>query len=184
MSMPPQSGWPPSQPGPPYGSQSGYGPQPGMWPPAPPPQKGGGLEWLLISIAVLLVIGVTIGGTLLFTRGGGGGGTTSASGAPSDVASANDTGPVAILTDEPTCRTIFGIADVQDKGWGDQRSTLRPPPTWTSDQRAQVQAVMKATLNVAEQVTGLAKQTPHRVGRELYKQFIAYGRAYADAVPN
>jgi hypothetical protein len=29
----------------------------------------------------------------------------------------------------------------------------------------------------------LAKQTPHRVMRELYEQQIAYGRAYADSIP-
>jgi hypothetical protein len=29
----------------------------------------------------------------------------------------------------------------------------------------------------------LAKQTPHRVVRELYEQFIAFGRAYANSVP-
>ena len=29
----------------------------------------------------------------------------------------------------------------------------------------------------------LAKLTPHRVMRELYEQFIAYARAYSDAVP-
>jgi len=36
--------------------------------------------------------------------------------------------------------------------------------------------------NAAEQVGPLAKQTPNRVVRELYEQFIAYGRAYADSI--
>jgi hypothetical protein len=36
----------------------------------------------------------------------------------------------------------------------------------------------------ADQAIALAKQTPHRVVRELYEQFIAYGRAYADSVPH
>jgi hypothetical protein len=34
----------------------------------------------------------------------------------------------------------------------------------------------------ADQAVDLAKQTPHRVMRELYEQFIAYGRAYADSL--
>ena len=38
--------------------------------------------------------------------------------------------------------------------------------------------------NAADQVVSLAKQTPHRVVRELYEQFIAYGRAYADSIAN
>jgi hypothetical protein len=36
----------------------------------------------------------------------------------------------------------------------------------------------------ADQVVALAKQTPHRVMREIYEQFIAYGRAYADSLPS
>src|SRR4051812_12637111 len=90
MSMPPQQrppGW-----------------QQGPWPPQPPPplpdfapDKKNTVKWLLIAVAVLLVVGVTIGATLYFTRdNGGGGSTTSSSPVPSDIASANDTGPVAI----------------------------------------------------------------------------------------
>jgi len=32
-------------------------------------------------------------------------------------------------------------------------------------------------------MVALAKRTPHRVMRELYEQFIAYSRAYADRIP-
>jgi hypothetical protein len=38
--------------------------------------------------------------------------------------------------------------------------------------------------NAADRAVSLANQTPHRVMRELYEQFIAYGRAYADSIPN
>ena len=37
--------------------------------------------------------------------------------------------------------------------------------------------------NAADQTVPLAKLTPHRVMRELYEQFIAYARAYSDAIP-
>ena len=37
--------------------------------------------------------------------------------------------------------------------------------------------------NAADQTVNLVKMTPHRVMRELYEQFIAYARAFADAVP-
>lgn len=208
MSLPPQGGWqPPQQPGQPpnqgqpYGQPfdpSGYNPQQqppppgwqqGVWAPHPgqPPQRGSNLKWLLIAVAVLLVIGISVGATLIFTRGGGGGGTTtSTSGAPSDIASANDTGPIAIITEEPTCQAFVGInnslGDIQANGWGAQRNTLGPVSAWTPDQRNLVEAVVKATRTAADQMVALAKQTPHRLVRELYAQFIAYGRAYADSV--
>ncbi|WP_286274995.1 hypothetical protein [Mycobacterium antarcticum] len=203
MSMPPQGGWPPpNQPGPPPNQGQPFGPQynpqqpppgwqQGAWSPqpTPPPQKGGSLKWLLVAVAVLLVIGITVGATLLFTRDNGGGGTTtSTSGAPSDIASANDTGPVTIITDEPTCDAFVGInnslADIQGNGWGAQRNALGPVAEWTPDQRTEVEAVANATRNAADQMIRLVRQTPHRVVRELYQQFIAFGRAYADNVAN
>lgn len=208
MTLPPQGGWPPpQQPSPPpnqgqpYGQRfvpSGYntqqpppGWQQGAWAPhpGPPPQKGNSVKWLLIGIAVLLVIGISVAATLIFTRGGDGGGTTTpTSGAPSDVASANDTGPVAIITDEPTCGAFVGInnslADIQANGWGAERNTLGPGSVWTTDQRNRVDAVATATRAAADQMVALAKRTPHRLVRELYEGFIAYGRAYADSVAN
>lgn len=36
--------------------------------------------------------------------------------------------------------------------------------------------------NAADQMAPLATRTPHRLVREMYGQFIAYGRAYADSV--
>ena len=199
MSMPPPGGWPP---GPPPNSGQPYGQQPfnpqhppgwqqGQWPqqPSPPPQQGNSLKWLLVAVAVLLVVAISVGATLLFTRdGGGGGGSTPSSGAASDFASAGDTGPVAIVTDEPTCAAFVGInnslGDIQAKGWGDQRDTLGPASDWSAEQRSQVEAVAAATRRAADQMVPLARQTPHRLVRELYEQFVAYGRAYADSVPN
>lgn len=206
MSVPPQGGWqpgpiPPNQ-GQPYGQPfdpSAYNPQQqppppgwqqGSWahPPGPPPPKGGGLKWLLIAVAVLLVVAVSIGATLLFTREGGGGGSTPTSGAPSDIASANDTGPVSIITEEPTCSSATAInnslATSQSNGWPDERFALGPASAWTPDQRAQVDTVAKTMRGAADQAVTLAKQTPHRVVREVYEQFIAYSRAYADSVAN
>jgi len=205
MSLPPQGGWQhPQQPGPPPNqgrphaqqfNPPGYPPPPpgwqqGNWPqsPGPPPQNRNSLKWLLIAVAVLLVIGISVGATLIFTRSGGGSHETKPrSEAPSDIASANDTGPVSIITEEPTCEKFIGInnslADVQANGWGAQRGSLGTASQWTSDQRAQVAEVVKATQNAADQMVALARQTPNRVVRELYEQFIAYGRAYADSIP-
>lgn len=133
------------------------------------------------------MIVATIGATLLFTRDGG----SDASGPPasavaSDIASANDTGPVSVITDEPTCEAFNAInnslADIQAKGWGGQRADLGPASSWTAEQRTKVDTVGTAMRNAADQVVALAKQTPHRVVREIYEQFIAYGRAYADSI--
>jgi hypothetical protein len=190
MSVPPQGGWqPPQQPGPPpnYGQQPPPGWQQGWTQqPGPPPHKGNSIKWLLIAVVVLLVIGISVGATLLFTRGGGGGGTTpSTSAAPSDVASANDTGPVSIITDEPTCPTFIGInnslADLEAKGWSDRRGALGPQSQWTEEDHSLVQPVVAAIVSAAEQMRTLAQRTPHRVVRELYEQSALYGRLYSDS---
>jgi hypothetical protein len=202
MSMPPPGGWqPPQQPGPPHNPDQPYG-QPGFnpqqpapswqqgeWPQqsGPAPEGANGLKWLLGSVAVLLVIGISVGATLIFMRDSGGGGTaTPTAGVPGDIASVTDTGPVAIITEEPTCKALDGInsalADVQANGWSAQRSALGPAAEWTEQQRAEVQAVATAIKNASDKMVPLARQTPHRVVRELYEQFIAYGRAYADSI--
>jgi hypothetical protein len=182
MSMPPQQRPPDWQQGP--------------WPPQPPPplpdfapDKKNAVKWLLIAVAVLLVIGVTVVATLFFTRDSGGGTSAASSSAvPSDIASADDTGPVTVVTEEPTCDALYGInsslATIQGNGWGDQRGTLGPVSEWTTEQHTQVQGVATAIRNAADQMVALAKQTPHRVVRELYEQYIAYGRAYADSIPH
>jgi hypothetical protein len=139
-------------------------------------------------VAILLVITVSVGATLYFTRdSGNGGSTTSSPAVASDVASANDTGPVAIITEDPTCNAYIDMnnsnAKIQRK-WQTQRNALGPATQWTPDQRSLVEIVLTAIRNSANHAVDLAKQTPHRVMRELYEQYIAYGRAYADSIPS
>ena len=191
---PPQQPGPPNQ-GPPYAGP-GYNQQPpppgwqqGNWPqqPGPPPPKGNSIKWLLISVAVLLVIGITVGATLLFTRAGEGGTTNgSTSAVPSDLASSVDTGQVEIVTDDSTCSSYLNInnhmAEVEANGWSAQRGELGPVSQWNTEQKSQTQAVANAMRTAADQVIPLSKKTPHRVMRELYGQFVAYGRAYADSM--
>ncbi|WP_156720871.1 hypothetical protein [Mycobacterium sp. Root135] len=143
---------------------------------------------MLVAVAVLLVIGITIGATLIFTRNSDNGGATPAPRTPGDIASSSDTGPIGVITDEPTCNTFNGInnnlAAVQTNGWGEVRSTLGPVAEWTTEQRSQVEAVATSVRTATDQLVPLVKQTPHRLVRELYEQFIAYGRAYSDSIPN
>ncbi|TQR85776.1 hypothetical protein D8S82_14520 [Mycobacterium hodleri] len=145
------------------------------------------MKWLLGAVAVLLVIAIAVGiAVIVMSRGGDSRPSASPTGVPSDIASANDTGPVSIITNEPTCATFVGInnslADLQTQGWGAQRKALGPASEWTPEQRSRVEAVATGMRNAANQSVALAKQTPHRVVRELYEQFIANGRAYADSV--
>ncbi|MEN4448389.1 hypothetical protein [Mycobacterium sp. SM3041] len=138
---------------------------------------------LVAVIAVTAVVAVSCTKNSGDSNGGGGPKTSAA---PSDVASANDTGPVGIITDDPSCAPWAPINntlyDVENKGWL-QRDPAIPASSWTPDIRAQYEAVGKAMRKAADQAVPLAKMTTHRVMRELYGQFTAYLRAYADSIP-
>jgi hypothetical protein len=139
---------------------------------------------LVAVIAVTAVVAVSCTKNSGGNNGNGGGGTTSAG--PSDVASANDKGPVGIITEDPSCAPWTPINntlyDVENKGWL-QRDPSIPASSWTPEVQSQYEAVGKAMRNAADQAVRLAKLTTHRVMRELYGQFIAYSRAYADSIP-
>lgn len=208
------SGSPPSGPPPghPYGSSPQWGPSPPMpvpgqpphvpggpqwghpaqsgWPPPPPQRRGSGIKWLLLAVALLLVIAISVGATLLFTRDGGGGSPPTASpptsGPTIEIASADDTGPVAIITEDPTCDAWTPIqATLVQKlgtGWKD-RDWSTPESDWSPEQRSQYEFAGSAFRDAATQTTDLPRMTPHRVVRELYEQFIAYALAYSDKIP-
>jgi hypothetical protein len=195
MSSPPPDQWRPPQPmggpsqGPPFG--------PSPWgPPQPPgpPNRGSGLKWVLGAIVLLVVVAVSVGATLLFTRGDTGGesptGTaspTSSSGPASDIASANDKGPVSVITEDPTCAPWTPINNTlanrqQRSGWTNRDPSI-PSVTWSPDLRTMFREAGDAMRDAADQAIPLVKMTPHRVMRELYEQFIAYARAYDESVP-
>lgn len=105
----------------------------------------------------------------------------------SQIASAEDEDPVSIVTDDPTCPEWEPITAALNtelgNGWH-QRDPSIPQTEWTDDQHTQYRAVAVAMRAAADKSVALAKQTPHRVMRELYEQAIAYWRAYADTVDN
>src|SRR5579875_2501907 len=195
--QPPQGPWqpPPSTPGQspahPAGQSSPYVPTPGQypWPPSGPPKKNNGIKWALGAVALIAAIAVAVAVTLAVTRGGSGGSPNDGRGSQtsSDVASTNDTGPVTVITDEPTCDKFTpinsGFANQAKNGWNDRDPSI-PVADWSPDQRAQYTAMGTAMRNTADQFVHLARQTPHRVVREFYEQFIAYARAYADSLGN
>lgn len=203
----PQSGQPPYVNAPTGypGHQSGYAPQPEApmpWQqphpmPAPvPPKRGNKWKWVLSALALLVVIGVTVAVTVTVL----GRGDKEADGSPpsaapvkdnggnksnSDIASANDTGPVAIITEDPTCaaqRPIFTTLAAQAQNGWDKRDSSIPAAEWTPEVRAQYEAMGQSLRSTGDQLVPLTKLTPHRVMRELYEQYIAYSRAYVDSI--
>lgn len=200
MTQPPPSGpWggqPPQQPG----NWQGYpGGQPGpqgqwnpqqQWPtPTPAPQKKGPVKWILGAIALIAVIAVTavVAVSCSGSKGSDNGGSgTPTSGAKSDIASANDTGPVSVITEDPSCAPWGPIndtlANVEKNGW-DKRDASIPASAWNPEMQALYRQVGDALKNSADQTVPLVKLTQHRVMRELYQQYIAYTRAFVDRIP-
>ncbi|MGV9797649.1 hypothetical protein ACWDTP_06275 [Mycobacterium sp. NPDC003449] len=145
------------------------------------------------AVALLAVIGVTAAVTLTVAdKGNGGGGSPtdtpqSITGAANpDIASANDTGPVAVITEDPSCAAARPIINTwvskTKNGWEGRDSSI-PATAWTPEVRNQYEEAGQAMTVAADQMLPLAKLSPHRVMRELYSQFMAYARAYADNIP-
>lgn len=184
-------GPPPQGPGaqPPYGPPGGPWSQQPQWGAPPPPNKGGKGKWILVGLALVAIIAVSIVGTVLVLRPDSGGSngqqSNTATGEP-EFASANDTGPANIITEEPTCEAWGRISrdlDAAVPDWNNQDYS-QPATEWSAEQRAVFEQQSVALTAANEKVHNLAKQTPHRVMRELYGQYIAYSQALIDAVPN
>lgn len=172
------------QPGAPWHQQ-----QPWAGTPPPPPNKGGKGKWILVGLALIAVIAVSIVGTVLVLRpdsdGSNGLSSNTANGA-SEFASANDTGPANIITEDPTCPAWGSISrdmDAAVPGWNDQDYSVAAAD-WTPEQRAAFEKRSVALTNAIQKVRDLSKRTPHRVMRELYNQYIAYSQAVIDSIPS
>ncbi len=193
VTTPPPGQWPPSQPPPEPWADSSDGPRgtgiSGQLPTAPQ-RSSNTAKWVLAGLAVLVIVVVTVVATTLVVRGG-----SDSSNAPSaqqstavddsDIASANDRGPAGIILDDPTCQSWTPIAaafgHASGGGW-DRRDPAVPATAWTPEQQAQYQAVEVALKDGADRTVELARQTPHRVMRQLYEQFIAYSREYVSRI--
>jgi hypothetical protein len=112
-----------------------------------------------------------------------GGGSSAATG---EIASANDTGPVGIITEDPSCQNYLSIEDPlsnQLSDWGTRDASI-PASAWNPQQRQVFESAARVLKVSADKLMPLARETPHRVMRELYSQLIVYNRAYADAIPS
>jgi hypothetical protein len=156
------------------------------------PKKNGGVNWTILGVAALVIVAVTVVVIVVVLHSSSGGNskssTTSTAAPASGIASANDNGPVTVMTDDPSCAPWAPIdntlaASEQQNGW-DKREPSIPASAWSPEQRTQFDAVGTAMRNAADQMVTLAKLTPHRVMRQLHEQAIAYLRGYADSIPD
>jgi hypothetical protein len=141
------------------------------------------------GVAAVAVLATIVAAVLLFGGDSGApkGGSDSGPGQETAaVASAKDIGPVAVITDDPSCTAWTAINNsLANSGqglWNDRDRSV-PASAWTPKQRAQFLAAGQSIRGAAAQTIGLVKLTPHRVMRELYQQFIAYARAYSERIP-
>jgi hypothetical protein len=151
------------------------------------------LKWALVAVTAVAVLATILAVVLLF--GGGDSGKNSKDASPdagsgqdaaAGVASARDTAPVSVITEDPTCSAWTSINNelaTSGEGLWNDRDRSVPASAWTEKQRAQFIAAAQSMRGAAAQAVGLIKLTPHRVMRELYQQFIAYARAYVERVP-
>lgn len=182
-SQPPQNNpWPPRPVSPPHGQRT---PQQQI-PTLPPPPKRGPWRAVAVVAALVAVAAISVTTTILWGRHD----TSSVTGprAPSsDLHSANDTGPVGLITEDPSCPAwrpvATTLANAENNGWATRDPSI-PVGAWAPDARSQYQAAGEAMRSAADQTVPLVKLTTHRVVRELYEQFIAYSRAYIDRLPN
>lgn len=160
-------------------------------PPAPTrPINGGGRgKWILIALALVAVIAISVAATVLALRRDiDTEATSSAPTGDTQFASANDTGPANIITEDPTCQGWSKVArdyaaSINSVGWA-ERDPKVAAVDWTSAQRSMYETVSEALSHAVSFAPNLEKQTPHRVMRELYGQFEAAAHAWIDVVPN
>src|ERR1700730_3351590 len=156
------------------------------------PSNNKNLKWAMGTVGVVAVLATVVAVVLLF--GGGGSGAPkgphpdegSNPDAAAGVASVKDIGPVTVITEDSSCAawtTINNELSTSGTGLWNERDRSVPASAWTPKQRAQYIAAAQSMRGAAAQTVGLVKLTPHRVMRELYQQFIAYARAYAERVP-
>ncbi|MBU9762938.1 hypothetical protein FR943_03605 [Mycobacterium sp. TNTM28] len=159
--------------------------------PGPPPKKGGALKWILGGIALLAIIALTVVLTITLSghdnNGNGSAGGNTASGSDAEFASANDTGPITIITEDPSCAAWSPVVNTlsdnsKRNGWSERNASV-PASAWSPEQRRQFQEVGDAMRAATDQVEPLIKVTTHRVMCQLYEQFIAYTSAYVDKIP-
>lgn len=114
------------------------------------------------------------------------GGASQSPTAASNIASANDTGPATLITDDPTCAAWLtvdkGVGAAEQKTDWTNHDYKAPVAEWTPELRQTYATISNAMTSAADQTVALVSKTPHRVMRELYEQFIAHAREFAKSL--
>jgi hypothetical protein len=138
-----------------------------------------------VALIVVIAVTATVITTVLLTRAGSPSNPTTASSPADGIATENAESPVQLIIKEPTCDAWapipVNVSAAQNGGWV-QRDPAVPVGDWSPELQNQYQTVARALRTAADATVPLAQQTPHRVIRELYDQYIAYARAYSDAL--
>lgn len=157
------------------------------------PKQNNSLKWGLAAVVVLAVVAIVLVAVVLL--GGDpvnstAGGESTRNSAASGIASADDTGPVAIIITDPSCvawgsisSNLASTLSLLGHGKWNERDQSTPASAWDDQQKKEYLAAGQVVRNAAAQTVGLVKLTPHRVMRELYEQFIAYARTFVEHIP-
>lgn len=158
--------------------------------PTPPVRgkgKGVGATVGLAPIAVIAASIVTTVAVLSPDPAAAHDATPSASNGGLQFASANDTGPTNLITEDPTCEAWSKVTRDHYDQTEAVRWSRRDPnisaASWTPQQRDMYDTVGKSMETVGGQAKHLAKKTPHRVMRRLYEQVTAYASAFRATIP-
>lgn len=158
------------------------------------PKQSNSLKWGLGAVVVLAVVALVLVAVVLMGgdtgKGSLGSSASSRNAAASGIVSADDSGPVTIIINDPSCiawGTISGnlsnTLSMLGHGKWNERDQSIPASVWNDEQKKEYLAAGQVVRNAAAQTVGLVKLTPHRVMRELYEQFIAYARTFVEHIP-
>ena len=125
------------------------------------PNDSKNLKWALGGVAAVAVLATIVAAVLLL--GGGDSGAPKGAGpdagadAAAGVASVKDTGPGAVITEDPSCAAWTSINnDLANSGqglWNDRDRSV-PASAWTQKQRAQFVAAGQSMRSAAAQAVG------------------------------
>jgi hypothetical protein len=158
------------------------------------------LSYYLITLTIVGLVGWTVFGTgsdspvaasPTATNGApppAGNTTAPNSTAPSSTAPAlpwpPPAGSIVAVTQEPTCQALRDINSQRNQQSGSLAGTQKSAGEWTAAERDAMNTAATAYRTAADRLAPYVAQSPNRFVQELYGQYIAYNRAFADSIAN
>lgn len=94
------------------------------------------------------------------------------------------TDAITAVVSDPTCGSMEEIDRELDVATRDLPiATMYSSAEWSPEQRDVMNRAAAATRTAADRLVPYIEQTPNRLVRQLYEQYIAYNRAFATSVP-